>query len=252
VLQVLQDPNHTVWHLASYNLIQILGALDKREDIDVAAIARYEWAYLPLLRHGRILRLHNHLADDPDLFAQMTASIYPREEEEPREQPTEEMRARAHQAYELLSTWHTVPGTRADGTIDHDRLLAWVEAARSQCEGRRNACDGHIGKVLAWAPQGSDGFWPHESVRAIIEHVGSRTLEDGFCAGVFDKRGVHARDPFAGGVQERALAAQYRAWAQALAAASPRTSTVLSEVAEGYESFGHHEDINAEHLRLEY
>ena len=45
-------------------------------DIDAIAIARYEWAYLPLLREERNLRLHDHLANAPDLFAEMIKSVY--------------------------------------------------------------------------------------------------------------------------------------------------------------------------------
>ena len=153
--------------------------------------------------------------------------------------------ARAHHAYDLLSSWHTIPGTRPDGTINQDDLFAWVDRARAACEGRRNACDTHIGQVLAYAPTGGDGLWPHESVRALIEYVNTRALKDGFRTGVLNKRGVTIRDPFAGGAQERVLAQQYRTWAQSLAPANPRTAAVLSEIADDYEREAHAEDVRA-------
>lgn len=189
VLQALQDPQHPFGHLASYQIIEILNALDQRHDIDAATIARYEWAYLPLLRDGRNLRLHEHLASDPDLFAQMIASIYHADNDAPATDATDEVAARAHHAYDLLSSWHTIPGTRPGGTIDQEQLIAWVEAARAACATRLDACDSHIGHVLAYAPAGADGVGPHESVRALIEHVNSRALERGFRASMLTRRG---------------------------------------------------------------
>jgi hypothetical protein len=61
-----------------------------------------------------------------------------------------------------------------------------------------------------------------------------------------------ARDPFAGGVQERALAQQYRTWAQAMAPGSPRTAAVLQAIADDYERDAHREDINAAQLQLRH
>ena len=101
------------------------------------------------------------------------------------------------------------------------------------------------------APAGADGLWPHESVRTVIEQLASAALEDGFRAGVFNKRGAFSKNPFEGGVQERALAARYRAWGEAMAAASPRTAAVLLDVADGYERQAHREDVRAQQLRLE-
>jgi hypothetical protein len=252
VLAALHDAKQPWGHMLSYYLVQILNALDQREDIDSISIARYEWAYLPLLREERNLRLHEHLASAPDLFADMIKSVYRAANEKASTAPTQTEIARAHQAYELLASWHTIPGTNPDGRIDQERLIGWADAARDACNNRRDACDNHIGQVLAYAPNGADGVWPHESVRALLEHLNSPSVESGFRNGVFNKRGVTMKDPLAGGEQERALAAQYRAWAQVLHAAWPRTAAALAELAEDYERFAHQEDTRAQHLRLEH
>jgi hypothetical protein len=227
VLQALQDPQRPWGHLVSFNIVRILNVLDQRNDIDAAAIAHYEWAYLPLLRHERQLSLHEHLATGPDLFAQMIASVYrPAKEEAPIESTMEDV-ARARQAYDLLSSWRRIPGTQPDGNIDEHQLFGWVDNARAACETRSDMCDSHIGRVLAYAPKGTDGVWPHEAVRALIEHVNSAALGGGFRAGIFNTRGFFTRDPFAGGTQERDLATQYRGWAQKLAAVAPHRRRAL-------------------------
>jgi hypothetical protein len=53
-------------------------------------------------------------------------------------------------------------------------------------------------------------------------------------------------------VQERALAQQYRTWAQAMAPGSPRTAAVLQAIADDYERDAHREDINAAQLQLRH
>ena len=51
VLQALQDPQPPPFgHLTGYYVVQILGALDSRADADLGTTARFEWAFLPLLR----------------------------------------------------------------------------------------------------------------------------------------------------------------------------------------------------------
>ncbi|HUQ94741.1 MAG TPA: hypothetical protein VM120_23875 [Bryobacteraceae bacterium] len=251
VLEALQDPDAKVGQVVGYDVVQILGVLDTRDDIDIGRIAAYEWAFLPVLRDQRNLRLHEHLANAPDLFAQMIKSIYRPANGQPRKKATKEEEARARHAYELLSSWHTIPGTTPDGSIDEEQLLAWARAARSALPDHWEAGDDQFGHVVAWSPAAPDGLWPHESVRALIEQLASTPLDDGFCAGVFNKRGVFMRNPFEGGVQERALGAQYRGWGEAVAPASPRTAAALFQIADGYDRQAHREDVRAQQFRLE-
>ena len=105
--------------------------------------------------------------------------------------------------------------------------------------------DDHIGKALASSPAGTDGIWPHESVREVIERYSSKTLEDGFVVGKRNLRGVTSRSPGDGGEQERQLAAQYGTWQRALAVSNPRTSALLGRLAEGYRSDANSEDVEA-------
>lgn len=233
-----------------YHVTQILNALDTRDDIEPGVIGRHEWIMLPLLRHDRTLRLHDELAKAPDLFAQMVNAIYRADNEDDQEPATDEVIARAHHAEELLSSWRIVPGTNLDGTIDSGALMDWVTRARDACADRRDGCDRHIGQVLAHAPAGTDGAWPCEAVRIVIDHVNTRALEHGFHDGVYNKRGTVTADPFAGGVQERALVEQYRTWSRALAPAWPRTAAILEELADQYDREAHREDVTAQLRRL--
>lgn len=74
---------------------------------------------------------------------------------------------------------------------------------------------------------------------------------DGFHVGKSSSRGTTIRMPRDGGAQERALSAQYRAWAEALRFDYPHTGKALEGLAERYEWDAQREDEDAERLDWE-
>jgi len=83
-------------------------------------------------------------------------------------------------------------------------------------------------------------------VREIIEMVRSRSLERGFEIGVYNRRGVTVRALHDGGEQERALAAGYRADAEALRFDWPHTAGCLDRIASTCEVDANREDLSAD------
>ena len=85
--------------------------------------------------------------------AEIVAPAYRAEGEEPREL-SEEERARARHAYELLDTFRVVPGTTDDGSVDGAALEAWVQQARGAlaASGRAAVGDHKIGEALSGSP----------------------------------------------------------------------------------------------------
>lgn len=235
-----------------FDLDRIFERLDAA-GVAEADIARFEWFFLPVLNQGRLmptLTLHRQMARDPALFAEVISAVYRAHTRNPDEgpMPTEQETARARMAYALLSSWHVMPGMAPDGTLNAAVLLAWVDDARTRCNANDRAAigDQHIGQVLAYAPPGLDGIWPHPAVRDLIDRIGSPLLESGTASGVFNSRGVVTRVPNEGGDQERAIAARYRAFADALAIPHPQTAALLRRLADDYERFAQHEDERAE------
>jgi hypothetical protein len=100
--------------------------------------------------------------------------------------------------------------------------------------------------VLANFSAGSDGAWPHEAVRDLIEEVASDRIEHGIDIGIYNGRGVVTRAIWEGGGQERAIAERYRGYARSLADRWPRTSRLMRQIAESYESDGRRQDVHAE------
>lgn len=157
------------------------------------------------------------------------------------------MAIRAELSFELLESWHQVPGLTEEGQVALETLRAWVKQARSACQesGRGTIADLKIGEVLAYAPKAPDEIWPDFAVREVIEEVASRKLEQGIEIGVYNKRGVWTKSIGEGGIQERQLAQTYRNYATAVGDTHPRTAAMLRRIADGYTSDAYQEDIRA-------
>jgi hypothetical protein len=89
-----------------------------------------------------------------------------------------------------------------------------------------------IGEMLSGSSHGSDGAWPNEAVRDVIEIVQSERLDRGIEIGKYNARGAHWRAP--GGSQEFALAAEYAHYAATCADRWPRTAALLREMERKY------------------
>lgn len=163
-------------------------------------------------------------------------------------EPSEEARHRAARAHALLDVWKTPPGTMVDGRIDDAALNTWIEEARRLARevDRLEICDQQIGRLLSYAPTGTEGVWPQEAVREVVEKLASDHLDTGMAIGIYNSRGVVSRAPLDGGNLERDLAERYHRFATALADAWPRCARLARRVAEIYEREARSEDVRAE------
>lgn len=67
---------------------------------------------------------------------------------------------------------------------------------------------GHeLGRLFAHSPIGKDGYYPHESVRAIIEELEDKSLRNAYVIAENNKRGVHSLDA---GKTEKEMALKYK------------------------------------------
>jgi hypothetical protein len=139
-----------------------------------------------------------------------------------------------------------LPGTADDGSIDKQKLKGWIVETRRLCQmhGREQSGDSMMGELLANSRSGSDGLWPHESVRDVLEEVGTSKIANGMSIGRYNARGAHFRAREGG--EERALAAQYRDWAKRVSFDWPFTAQVLERLAQSYdhEAAWHDKDDN--------
>jgi transcriptional regulator with XRE-family HTH domain len=232
-----------------YDLTAIIKQL---YDSDVARsdIAQIEWGFLPVLEHNyNPEALHDILSREPEFFVELVKHAFRGEDDPPKEEGsvTAEERERATRAYSLLHSWRSVPGRRADRSVDVAELMAWVTSARALLEKAQRSAIGDqlIGQMLSGAPSDPDGTWPCAAVREVIENVASEELERGLAIGKYNSRGVISRAIGAGGQSERSLAEHYETLATAVADSSLRTARMLRSMAEDYHRDANREDRDA-------
>ena len=240
------DPSDAQQQMLGYELGLLLDYLEA-EETDPTALAKYEFTFFHLLdNHRRPRALFAALAREPSLYVDLVSRIY-RGKNEPERKLDERETALANHAWWVIHHWRELPGRREDGTIEDEHLKSWVHQARLAFadSDRADIGDELIGQTLATSPQGSDGLWPAEAVREIIEAIGSQDIESGIHTGVINDRGTTSRGVFDGGKQEWEIAANYRELSKQMATDWPRTSRVLRRLAEDYEQQAHRNDAEA-------
>ncbi|NUU32941.1 helix-turn-helix domain-containing protein [Arthrobacter sp. C9C5] len=235
--------------MSGYYIRQLLEYLEKvaPEDPDLVL---YEFTFFELLNDDHpFTALYRALGRDSKNFVEMVCALFRAEGEGPRTSSAQE-KAYAHRAFSVLRSWRELPGQLRDGHIDPELLTEWVRSARLAFSdsGRSSIGDEQIGEVLAASPVGTDGVWPVEPVRDLIETIGSHRLETGLHIGKVNRRGVTSRGVFDGGEQERQLESHYREMADSISTKWPRTARVLRGIAEDYRREAQRNDDEAERL----
>ncbi len=235
------------WGNIGYDLTTLMKVARSSLDIETSRLAGLEWYFMPFLENygeGPKL-LHQELSTNSAFFVDVVKTAFRRENDEP---INENSVRRSQLAYNLLNSWRTCPGTDPEGLLQQGLLNEWITSARLMLveADRVDIGDEHIGQALAAFSIGTDGVYPHEFVREVLENLTSHTIERGFEVRVFNNRGVTMRNPTDGGEQERTLAQRYFDDAEKIRDIFPRTAVMLKRIGESYRSQARGEDINAE------
>jgi len=237
------------WDRVGSDVLALVEQLQRASEIDQDRVAILEWRLVPFLRgHYQPKALERKLSTDPAFFIEVLSLGFRARDEERDPNPSEEAKALASRAYQLLWAWQTPPGLTPDGRLDAGELNLWISRARELAAsvGRAELADIQIGGVMAYVPAGSDGVWPAEPLRDLIESVQSEEFDRGIIIGVANARGVTSRALGAGGDQERELASKYLDFASAIRDRWPRSAAVLTRIGESYERDAMRMDVEAE------
>ena len=240
------------YRMDAHDISEALNALQTRVGVSEQEMAQLEFLFVTALEHTQhhIPNLEKQVGKSPAMFVQALALIFRRDDggEDPPEWNVEDEEQRlavGTAAYRLLDNIKRIPGTDDAGKIDKDKLRAWVKEAQALCKkyGRAVIGDQKIGQILSAPVVGSDGVWPCEQVRNVLEECGTADVGTGVEMGVYNSRGAHMRGE--GGDQERELAERYRSWSLKLAFEYPYVSRVVGGIAERYERDSAREDSEA-------
>lgn len=236
-----------------HDLQHLFTWLRRQPEVEVEAIARREFALLPLLTNhgmdGVDLSLHQIMREQPDFFSEAICMVYKpaNGERDIGEEDIEQIRSRAYAAHSLLNSWHKPPGVSGQ-TVDEDVVRKWVHAARQllKSHDREAVGDQMIGKLLFYLPNDpTSGVYPPLALRNLLEHWRSNDLETGIKLESFNSRGVTSRSLFEGGRQERDLAELWRAHAAKIEVQWPRSRELCVRISEMWDRQADREDMSA-------
>ncbi|MDO9208820.1 MAG: hypothetical protein Q7T91_11270 [Sulfuricurvum sp.] len=207
-------------------------------------LQQIEWIYVALNGlHPKFLE--KEIISNPSFFVELVSWVWkPKNSIREDEGLTQEqLKTRATTAYNLIDKVTLVPG-QDQKIIDVNILRNWISDAQKLFieADRIDIGNDQIGKILSIAPVGSDGIWPHEAIREILEEFTDEHISTAFIVGKSNKRGITTRAYDEGGNQEYVIADRYKLNAKALELLFPTTSKILHEMSEDYVRRGKWED----------
>ncbi|WP_444921337.1 hypothetical protein ACJJID_02440 [Microbulbifer sp. CnH-101-G] len=223
-----------------YHIVELIKFLQAQPSVNQDDLFRVEWAYIPLLdsdRDAAPQHLESRLVNDPEFFCEVIRLIYrSKNEGQPPREPTEESKAIATNAWQLLHEWRTPPGTKQDGTFSEGRFTEWLQRVKEACteSGHLEVALIHIGEVLIHTPSDPDDLWIRRAVAAALNDREADDMRRGYSMGTCNSRGFHWVDPT--GKPERELANQFRSKAEDVENAGfQRFAVTLRNLADSYD-----------------
>lgn len=234
----------------TYGIIDVIKYLQDDPETDEEDLFRIEWAYVPLLdghRDASPKFLEYRLANDPSFFCELIRMIFRSKKDAPgNDEPTEQQKALATNAWRLLHKWRTPPGSVKDGDFSGDVFEQWVGYVRQSTSdsGHLEVALSRVGNVLIHTPPDPSGLTIHRTVAEVLNQDNSEEMRRGFAMAIHNSRGLHFVDPT--GKPEKDLATKYRDQAEEIENAGfHRLAVTLRWVAESY-------DREAERIVEEY
>ena len=236
-----------------YLLVELFKSLRSREDVDQLELARWEYAFFPVLEfQDEDLVLYDRMASDPEFYVSIIKHVFVADDVDPgKDETTPEQRNCASISYRILTHNKRVPGQK-NGKINQAELDAWIDGMNEEAlkQKRKKIVPSYIGRTLAHSAE-ADGIWPPPEVASAIERLRSDDVEQSIMIERFNMRGVYKKSLFEGGNQERDLAAQYRRWS-AVNVKFPRTKAMLTAIAKQWDRDAKNADESAERDKVRF
>ena len=205
------------------------------EDIETfRKIAKIELYYRGVLPWNKLKCFVYLLKKEPNYYAEMINIIYKHEEEkeEEKKELTEEEQKSVSNLFKFYYNIKFCPCTHDTDDIDEIELKEWINKFEKLLEKQKQKklLGMALGKLFAFSPQGKDGFYPHESVRKIIEELKDHELKRSYISTTLNKRGVYTPDA---GVTEKKLSEEYKENEKGLKF-YPFTASIYNELSQYY------------------
>lgn len=181
--------------------------------------------------------LETRLATQPELFCEVIRLIYRSKNDDILvEEPDEQKKAIATNAWRLLHDWKRLPGLQDDGSFSSNKFEVWLDIVKKQCteSGHLEVAMIKVGEVLLYCLADSQGLWIVQAAASALNERDAEEMRSGFRTEVYNYRGVHWIDPT--GKPEREISVQWLERAEALENAGfARFAATLRELSRTYE-----------------
>ncbi|MBN2010938.1 hypothetical protein JW960_16435 [candidate division KSB1 bacterium] len=228
-----------VYSMDIHQTVELIEMIQNSSDVSLDDLFRIEWAYLSLLdRHYGIApkTLENRLASDPEFFCEIIRLIYRSNKSDITiANPSEELKAIATNAWQLLNEWRIPPGMQNGDGFDDAHFLNWIKQVKNICSdsGHLEVALNKVGEVLIHCPADKDGLWINMTVANELNLKDAEYLRDGYSIGIYNSRGVHWVDPT--GKEEREFAVEYHQKAEQVENVGyQRFAVTLRSIADHY------------------
>ncbi|MCI9258717.1 MAG: trypsin-like peptidase domain-containing protein [Romboutsia sp.] len=194
-------------------------------------IASLELSLRGVIEWGSMKCAQYIMKKDPQLYADIINIIYLHEGED-RNDKTKEDYEIVQSLFNFYYKIHFCP-CENNGDIDYHELKDWVDKFNEKLiEQKQSNLLGHeLGRLFAYSPVGEDGYYPHESVRDIIEELADDKLRSSYVSAECNKRGVYSPDA---GRTEKEMALRYKENADGVRTVYPETAKIYDSLYERY------------------
>jgi len=243
VIQALENAlnsNESFDQIDSYQITELIKAMQISNEVSSDDLFRVEWRYLQLLdkdNNAEPKLLENKLASEPAFFCEIIRLAFrSNEDRKKKREVSKDKRVLAGNAYTLLNEWHTPPGTDDKNIFSEKLFRQWIGCVVESCKesGHLDIALQQIGNVLIYSPSDPNGLWINKVIAEILNKKEFENMRIGYRIGIFNSRGVHWMDPT--GTPEKELAKKYRQQSEHIEILGyHRFASTLRELADSYD-----------------
>lgn len=200
------------------NWVELWNSLNPQTPDELALARSEEAAWLPALRdtHYRARFVPAWVTDDPHAFAQLV---------------------HANTAEQLLTLWSGWPGDSLTPEQGQERLYSWAKTVLTQLESSAQPRAFDAPAMVLARPTGSDGLWPCDALRRLLEEEqrnGTSALFNALLSVRRDLRSQQMRKVVERIESEQKLATECAESAKQLALTWPTAAKLCHKLAESY------------------
>jgi len=181
--------------------------------------------------------------NDPSYYAEIVDIIYLHEGEEKNNRTKEQSRI-AESFFDFYYKALFCPCENS-GDIDLNELKEWVQRFKDKLKKQKqlNLFGHELGRLFAYSPAGKDGYYPHESIREVIEELKDESLKNSYIIAERNKRGVYSPNA---GKTEKEMALRYKENADQIRIQYSESAKIFDDLHKSY-----YYDSEAERRRAE-